>query len=152
MNVFYLHEDPRQAARMHIWHKHVVKMILEYAQMLSTAHRILDESDDDRLYRITHINHPSNVWIRQHESHYAWVYQCMMELGRIYKQRTSKDHLTITKLGSLLCRPPRNITKNTEFNKPHFTPPPPAMPDEYKVEGNSLASYLNYYEHKKEIL
>ena len=41
MNIFYLHEDPIQNAKWHV-DKHVVKMVTEYAQLLSTAHRILD--------------------------------------------------------------------------------------------------------------
>ena len=41
MNIFYLHEKPEVCAKMHC-DKHVVKMIIEYAQMLSTAHRMLD--------------------------------------------------------------------------------------------------------------
>ena len=38
MNIFYLHEDPVKAAKLQ-YNKHVVKMILESAQMLCTAHR-----------------------------------------------------------------------------------------------------------------
>ena len=41
MNIFYLHRDVDTCAEMHN-DKHVVKMILEYAQLLSTAHRVLD--------------------------------------------------------------------------------------------------------------
>ena len=41
MNIFYLDRDPVIAAQM-MCDKHVVKMILESAQMLSTAHRVLD--------------------------------------------------------------------------------------------------------------
>ena len=41
MNIFYLHENPEICAEYHC-DKHVVKMILETAQMLSTAHRIID--------------------------------------------------------------------------------------------------------------
>jgi hypothetical protein len=41
MNIFYLHNDPEECAKQHN-DKHVVKMILEYAQLLSTAHRVLD--------------------------------------------------------------------------------------------------------------
>ena len=41
MNIFYLHKDPQQCARLHC-DKHVVKMIIEYAQLLSTTHRVLD--------------------------------------------------------------------------------------------------------------
>ena len=41
MNIFYLHSEPDQCAK---WHcdQHVTKMILEYAQLLSTAHRVCD--------------------------------------------------------------------------------------------------------------
>ena len=41
MNIFYLHEDPVQNAKWHI-DKHIVKMPIEYAQLMSTAHRMLD--------------------------------------------------------------------------------------------------------------
>ena len=41
MNVFYLHEDPQICAQMHA-DRHVVKMIVEYGQMMSTAHRVQD--------------------------------------------------------------------------------------------------------------
>jgi hypothetical protein len=41
MNIFYLDHDPKVCAEMHV-DKHCVKMILEYAQLLSTAHRVLD--------------------------------------------------------------------------------------------------------------
>ena len=41
MNLFYLHDNPKDCANMHV-DKHCVKMILEYAQLLSTAHRVLD--------------------------------------------------------------------------------------------------------------
>jgi len=41
MNIFYLDKDPIKSAEMHC-DKHVVKMIIEYAQLLSTAHRVLD--------------------------------------------------------------------------------------------------------------
>ena len=52
MNIFYLHPNPQTAARMHC-DKHCVKMILEYAQLLSTAHRDLDGDDaNTNLYKI----------------------------------------------------------------------------------------------------
>ena len=89
MNIFYLHYDTKKCAEMHV-DKHCVKMILEYAQLLSTAHRVLDgrESitlslsgrkkkvwtiDDHRnnvLYSATHINHPSAIWVRQSLENY----------------------------------------------------------------------------------
>lgn len=96
MNIFYLHNDPTECAKLHA-DKHVVKMILEYAQLLSTAHRILDghevieqtangrrikrwklESDLDKvLYKSTHSNHPSAIWVRQNQQNYIWLSQLL---------------------------------------------------------------------------
>ena len=72
MNIFYLDSDPYVAAKMHC-DKHVVKMILESAQMLSTAHRVLDgdEYADERgLYKMAHKNHPSTIWVRTSTDNY----------------------------------------------------------------------------------
>ena len=41
MNIFYLHKDPKTCAEMHL-DKHCVKMLIEYAQLMSTAHRVID--------------------------------------------------------------------------------------------------------------
>lgn len=41
MNIFFLDLDPKTCAQYHC-DKHVVKMIVEYGQLLSTAHRVLD--------------------------------------------------------------------------------------------------------------
>ena len=60
MNIFYLDEDPRICAEMHC-DKHCVKMILETAQLLCTAHRVLDGdeySDKVGLYKTAFQNHP----------------------------------------------------------------------------------------------
>ena len=76
MNIFYLNKDPEIAAQMHC-DKHVVKMILESAQMLSTAHRILDGDDianSKGLYKMTHKNHPCNIWVRKNNENYEWLW------------------------------------------------------------------------------
>ena len=44
MNIFYLDPDPKVCAEMHN-NKHTVKMIIEYAQLMSTAHRVLDGTE-----------------------------------------------------------------------------------------------------------
>ena len=53
MNIFYLHKDPEISAKMHC-DKHVVKMIIEYAQLMSTAHRILDGDEYTHRYGKVH--------------------------------------------------------------------------------------------------
>jgi hypothetical protein len=158
MNIFYLDNNPRTCAEMHV-DKHCVKMILEYAQLLSTAHRVLDgnvtiglsnsgrkqtryilsDSRDIILYTATHINHPSAIWVRQSEQNYRWLFTLFCELLDEYTHRYGKLH-ACEKLVTTLGRPPNNIDMDKSF-----TEPTPAMPDHYKVAGNSIKSYHNYY-------
>jgi len=82
MNIFYLDKDPVTAAILQ-YNKHVVKMILESAQMLCTAHHeLLDEPDVP--YKPAHVNHPSTIWCRQNTRHYFWLYEHMLALGHEY--------------------------------------------------------------------
>ena len=162
MNIFYLHHDPVQCAEMHN-DKHCIKMILEYAQLLSTAHRVLDgvptvdrgtatgrqrttyilaDNRDALLYRATHINHPSAIWVRQSDKNYDWLYSLFVALMDEYTYRYGKTH-ACTKLEIALADIPRNIPRAD------FTEPTPAMPDEIKIAGNSIASYRNYYTKSK---
>ena len=75
MNIFYLDPNPLKAAAYHN-DKHVVKMILEYAQLLSTAHRVLDEipKDEGVFYKACYINHPCGVWTREVSGNYEFLY------------------------------------------------------------------------------
>ena len=47
MNIFILDKDPMKAAMM-LCDRHVPKMIVESAQMLSTVHRLLDGTPEKR--------------------------------------------------------------------------------------------------------
>ncbi len=79
MNIFYLDKDPVVAAQM-MCDKHVVKMILESAQMLSTAHRVLDgdkKADSRGLYKMVHKNHPCSKWVRECDANYEWLWNHM---------------------------------------------------------------------------
>lgn len=84
--------------------QHVCKMLLETAQMLSTAHRVLDPDfpkiarDCDRiLYKKTHINHPCNKWVRQSVHNYNWLYSYYNALGIEYNYRYN-THRKIPKI------------------------------------------------------
>ena len=89
MNIFYLDKRPDDCAEMHC-DKHCVKMILEYAQMLSTAHRVLDEDDvHPDLYKIAHKNHPSTIWTRSSKQHYDWLFRLFRMLSAEYSLRYS---------------------------------------------------------------
>lgn len=163
MNIFFLDSDPIQAAQWQV-DKHVVKMILESAQMLSTAHRVLDGApievtykvpstekirkkkvwviDDDRndiLYSATHINHPSNVWLRQSVENYNWLVEHMFALGEEYTYRYGKKHKTITKVGYELQSPPRNLR---DWD---MTTMPSCMDAEFIVGDDPILNYRNYY-------
>lgn len=141
MNIFYLSHDPVKAAQVQ-YNKHVVKMILETAQLLCTAHHELGSSIEIP-YKATHKNHPSAIWVRSSAEAYMWAYEHMMALGTEYTKRYNKEHLTIAKCRDVLYTLPNNIS-----DKP-FVQPPQCMPDEYKVEGDSVTAYWNYYENEK---
>lgn len=161
MNIFYLSDTPKTAATMHC-DKHVVKMIVETAQLLSTAHRINDgelvtelsdsgrrikryKLKDDReqvMYKSTHANHPSAVWVRASKENYSWTVRLFLELLNEYKHRYNRDHACV-KLIQHLRFLPNNIS-----NTP-FTQPPQAMPDYCKVPGDSIKAYRNYYNLEK---
>jgi predicted DCC family thiol-disulfide oxidoreductase YuxK len=170
MNIFYLHTDPRIAAEYHL-DKHVVKMILESAQLLCTAHRLLDGTqyieqkyvqgslparwrkmkrwrlDDHResiLYIAGHINHPSAVWVRANIDHYRWLYDLMYHLIGEYKYRYEGKYHKCEKLLMPLLDAPHNIPIVD------WQDPPQAMPDDVKVVGNAVQAYRNYYSvHKR---
>ena len=81
MNIFYLDKDPVKAAQVQ-YNKHVVKMILESAQMLCTAHH--HYGNDAVPYKKAHYNHPSTIWAREDAYNYMWLYDHMMALGKEY--------------------------------------------------------------------
>ena len=143
MNIFYLHNNPRDCAIMHL-DKHCVKMILEYSQLLSTAHRVLDGddyADAHGFYKKTHMNHPSAVWVRKSADNYAWLVQLLSFLCIEYTYRYGKIHkVQDTRLMHKLFLIPNNI--GTE----PFTEPTPAMPDDCKIINDSIASYRKYYQ------
>ena len=138
MNIFYLDQCPVEAARMQC-DKHVVKMILETAQLLSTAHAELD--GESPAYKPTHKNHPSAVWVRGSLQHYAWAVRHLSALGEAYTQRYGKVHKTIREHLNTLKRPPAALQAN------FWRDPPQCMPDECK-NGDTVLAYLTYYNHK----
>jgi hypothetical protein len=169
MNIFYLDRDPKTCAEMHC-DKHVVKMIIEYAQLMSTAHRLLDgtqdiekryvhgslparwrhikvwkhpsEYMDKGLMRASHVSHPSNIWVRASKENYMWLCQMWLWLMKEYTHRYGKHHACEARVEYLMDAP-KNIPTAP------FTDPTPAMPEHCKVKNNSLSSYHNYYIQEK---
>ena len=141
MNIFYLDKDPAKAAS-YFYDKHKVKMILESAQMLCTAHHHYGNGDNVP-YKKAHYNHPSTIWCRQNAIQYMWLYDHMIALGEEYTKRYKKTHLTIIKCKEVLKQLPPTIPDST------FTEPPQCMPDHHKVPDCSVTAYWNYYEQDK---
>jgi hypothetical protein len=147
MNIFILSKNPKRCARYHC-NKHVVKMILESAQLLCIAHRILDdvsEINDTKLYGLTHKNHPCAKWVRESFENYLWLYNLFIELCNEYTFRYDKIHLSDIKYRKVLSQLPNNIPMDPMTN---FAL---AMPDLYKGE-DAVESYRNYYLSEKRYL
>jgi hypothetical protein len=163
MNIFYVDSDPEVAARNMV-DRHVVKMILETAQLLSTAHRVIDGEEyvgqsqsgrkakrwrlsgnvDAIMYAATHINHPSAVWVRENSANYDWLYDHLLALGREYTHRYGRTHLTIDKLKDILKDAPENIEQSIEMTKM-----PSCMDKQYIVSLDPITNYRNYYNYGK---
>ena len=164
MNIFYLSRDPKECAEWHM-DRHSIKMILEYAQLLSTAHRVLDgveliglsdsgrkkkfwtlgDSRDYTLYKATHINHPSAVWVRKSAQNYMWLAEMLEVLCGEYTYRYGKVHKV--ERDGLMQLLKNEFPKNLPIAP--FTEPTPAMPDDVKIIGDSIKSYRNYYINNK---
>ena len=148
MNIFYLDSDPVSCASMHC-DKHVVKMMLEYAQLMSTAHHFLDSGTSlyrqlsDHLYKPTHANHPCSLWVRGSIQHYDWLYRMWCALSDEYTKRYDKVHASWNRLHDVLAGAPKRIPKRG------WVEPPMCMPLEFIEAKNTIAAYREYYMKKK---
>jgi hypothetical protein len=142
MNIFYIDTCPVKAAQMQC-DKHVVKMVLESAQMLCTAHH--EFGNHDVPYKVAHRNHPSTIWARSGLKQYVWLFRHFMALSDEYTERYGREHLTWQKCAYALFEPPMGIPDI------EWTDPPQCMPDECKRE-TSLAGYTEYYFNYKPLV
>lgn len=145
MNIFVLDENPVPCAIYHA-DKHVVKMILEHAQLMCTAHHLHpNESHDYEIpYKATHHNHPCAKWVRESKQNYQWLYNLTHELNEEYIYRYKKDH-SHRSWSSVQDLPYPDIPDIG------MTPFALAMPDECKMD-NAVDSYRNYYNTEKQHL
>ena len=142
MNLFLLSWNPRQCAR---WHcdKHVVKMILESVQMLYTAWHINNQGVPETApgggyKKISNHNHPMAVWVRESLWNYNFCVKVCAGLCLEYTFRYGRIHASTRHLLWLS----ENIPNIEKLEK---TLTPQCMPDIYKVEGDPVAGYRNYY-------
>lgn len=167
MNLFVLDPDPVIAAQLQC-NKHVVKMIVESAQMLSTAHRMLDgycekrpsksgkrtsnywvhpnEFMERELYRAVHHHHPCTVWTTKSSANYHWHYKHFIALCNEFEYRYDKKHATDLKLRNILKQLPTNIPQG------NLTQMPLAMQSnpECMFPNDPVKSYRAFYQTKQE--
>ena len=163
MNIFVVDNNPTIAAQ-ELCDKHVVKMIVESGQMLSTAHRVLDgieyysKTKGDRprkikrwhlndareriLWKASFVNHPCTIWTMQTNSNYIWHAQHAFALCKEYTKRYGKIHKSEILIEYLNHHLPNNIKNGS------LTPFAKAMPDKYKCE-DAVTSYRKYYNGEK---
>ena len=136
MNIFALDPSPNKAA-MYAMDKHVVKMILETAQILSTNMRLVGCTEFEGQYKSTHTNHPSTIWARSSRQNFLWLVEYLSSLGDEYTFRYEKKHTTIEKMAYVLDN---RLRISIQFENLGLTPVTPAMPDDAKVFPMPLTS------------
>ena len=140
MNIFVLDENPSLAAQYQC-DKHVVKMVLETAQLLSTVHHFYGTATDV-MYKPTHRNHPCSKWLLESRNNYDWLAAHFHALLHEYEYRYGKFHKSYALWPHLVIGPMDLEWTWTTGGK---TPFKLCMPDEYKVHGDPVQSYRNYY-------
>ena len=135
MNIFVLDESPVVSAK-YACDKHVVKMILESAQMLCAIH-----PEGTAPYKRTHYNHPCTKWVRESARNYEWLLLHAYSLCDEYTRRYGKVHKTEAVIE--WCDNNRPELPNTERTKQ-----PICMPDYCKTE-SVVESYRKYYINEK---
>ncbi len=148
MNIFALSRCAQTSAEW-LCDKHVVKMILETGQMLSTAHHVLESEHlgKYKYYEPAYVNHPCTVWARTSHANYMWLYEHFERLCQLYEEIYNRTHKTWVKL-HIACRmSPFKLTG--KFKTPNsdvldLTEFPQCMPDQYKDTDPHVA-YRRYY-------
>lgn len=140
MNIFFLDWDVKKCAQYHC-DKHVVKMILETAQLLCSAHHVISTENTNIPYKLAHKNHPCSIWVRESLSNYLYLCELGLELCEEYTYRYGKKHKSQQVIEWCIENKINIVDKG-------LTEPPKAMPNECKV-GSVIDSYRKYYiEHK----
>jgi len=145
MNIFFTNNDAIICADEHCI-THTNKMITEYAQMLSTAHRVLDGEPyrDEKnilrhrlrdwretvLYKSTHVNHPCNKWVRSNVTNYNWLLVVLMRLCENYRLMKGKAQKVELAVLDSLMNPPESMSEG------EFSTPPFSAPDDMKAKIN----------------
>ena len=134
MNIFILDNEIEKCAQYHC-DQHVVKMILESVQMLCTA---LNKKGFTTPYKSTHIKHPCVLWVEESFENFTWLQNRAIALNTEYRFRFERDsdHKSIFVLSEL---------SNYTYDNRGLTEFAQAMPDKYKIPGNAVKAYRQFY-------
>lgn len=134
MNIFVLDSDINKCAEYHC-DQHVVKMILESVQLLCTA---LNKKGFSTPYKSTHAKHPCVLWVERSYDNFNWLRDLTLALNREYRYRYEKDsdHKSISVL---------NEVSTYEYESAGLTEFAQAMPEQYKVPGDPVKAYRQFY-------
>lgn len=139
INIFILDNDIKKCVKYYN-DKHCVKIILEIAQLLCSAHHICGNSIPK--YKLSHKNHPISKWVRQSLSNYMWTTKIGLALCKEYTYRYNKKHKSQEVIEWCIDNKPNILDLGlTKFYL--------AMPDKYKCE-DIVKSYRNYYIGEKQ--
>lgn len=142
MNIFVLDEDPVLAAQYHC-DKHVVKMITESVQLLSSAYYFTGQ-EHLAPYRLSHAKHPCAIWARTSWDNWAWL--CILA-GELYKEYKFRYGSRLHRAGELVP-----YLANNQPNLPSigYTPHPLCMPEDCKISSSPVECYREYYRRYKQ--
>jgi len=134
MNIFILDNEIEKCAQYHC-DQHVVIMILESVQMLCT---VLNKKGFTAPYKSTHIKHPWVLWVEESFENFAWLQNLAVALNAEYRFRFERDsdHKSIFVL---------NEISNYNYDSRGLTEFAQAMPDKYKIPGNAVKAYKQFY-------
>ena len=144
MNIFFLHKDPQWAANA-LCDKHVPKMLLESAQMLSTAVQKYTDRIEE-LYKPAYPNHPMTKWVGFNRDCFRWALENAVFISQEYCKRFNKLHKSSAVINTIY-----DNNYIDDIPDGFFKEPPQCMPDEYK-DDCSIQAYWNYYIGEKHVV
>lgn len=134
MNIFALDADARAAAEAQC-DRHVVKMVLETAQMLCSAF-----DDGIAPYKRTHANHPCSVWARQTAGNFLWLVEHGDALADEYRFRYGREHASRGVIHWCV----QHFDLAHVDHSDELTPFAQAMPEQFR-RPDPIAAYRAYY-------
>ena len=140
MNIFATSPCPIESAK-YLDDKRVVKMVLESAQLLSTA---LTYHELDAPYKPTHVNHPCTKWVCSSDAAYTWLVWHFSALLDEYTARYHKRHKCQDHLATFLSAPMYCETQYPELPSCAF---PRCMP-EWVTDESTTVAYRTYLDYK----